>query len=55
MYPLDFHAAGQPFRTSRARGDHDESEWLALKTKDVRRNRRTLLRRFVHIIGVCFR
>lgn len=54
MYPLDFHNR-QQFRTSRVRGDFDERQWLAFRTREVRRERRSILRRFVHIVGVCFR
>jgi hypothetical protein len=34
---------------------YDEREWLAFKTKEIRRDRRSIFRRFVHILGLCFR
>jgi hypothetical protein len=55
MYPIDFHTGGRQFRTSRTRGDHDEREWLAFRTREIRRDRRGLFRRFVHVLGLCFR
>jgi hypothetical protein len=56
MYPLDSHTAGRTtFRTRRAHGEHDESAWLSLRTKEVRRDRHSTFRRFVHVLGLCFR
>lgn len=56
MYPLDFHYIAQPFRARRVRGDYDERERQSFRTRELRRDRRSVFRRFVHgIVGLCFR
>lgn len=39
----------------RPRGEYDEREWLAFRTREIRRDRRSIFRCFVHILGLCFR
>jgi hypothetical protein len=34
--------------------EYDQTEWLAFRAREIRRQRRCVLRRFIHYIGRCF-